>query len=316
MSNSLPLVSIIVLSHDRPDYLRKVLDSITEQSHPNLEIIVVDNRSGSSDQIAAVVRDYGGVKLIQNGFNIGFTGGMNKGIRAASGDYVHCTVDDVLLDKDCIRLLAEHMESHPSVGLASGILFDETGETIRCAGGEFNLTPVYRQKIFGVGEKDKGQFSKPYEVKYVPGGMTFCRLDLMKELNGFREEFFMYAEDADLCARVTKLGYAITVVPQAKVCVLDAPHAFKSEGIAYHKIKNHLSLYLLHAPLRVLPEFYLRYSIATLFRAVAFDRKLVWPLVKAWRWFLVKMPTFVKERWSNRKGSSSIPRPASLVQGH
>jgi hypothetical protein len=37
-----------------------------------------------------------------------------------------------------------------------GILYNEDRETIRCAGGEFILSPVYRQRIFGVGEKEAG----------------------------------------------------------------------------------------------------------------------------------------------------------------
>jgi GT2 family glycosyltransferase len=151
-------------------------------------------------------------------------------------------------------------------------------------------------KIFGEGAKDVGQFQEAYQVGYVPGGMIFGSLDLLRQLNGFRKEFFMYCEDADLCARVAKLGYAITVVPQAKARVLNAPHAFKSEGIAFHKIKNHFSLYLLHAPVRVLPEFYLRYGVVNLLRAIGSDRKIVWPMIKAWGWFLLKSPALLGER--------------------
>jgi len=291
-----PVVSIVVLSHDRPAYLPKVLDSIAGQSYRNLEIMVVDNKSCTSDEIAEIVCRYAGVKLIQNSANLGFTGGMNRGIEAATGDYVHCTLDDVLLDRDCISFLVNHDLQQPTEGLLSGILLNEDGRTIRCAGGEFLLSPIYRQNFFAAGEKDTGNYQEPYQVKYVQGGMIFSRLDFMKRLNGFRREFFMYAEDTELCARVAKAGYTITVVPQARARVLDAPHAFKSEGIAFHKIKNLFSLYLLHARLRVLPEFYLRYGVINLLRAFISERKIVWPMIKAWGWFLLKAPALVKER--------------------
>ena len=297
MTNNLPLVSIVVLSHNRPEYLPRVLDSIVSQTYPNIEVIVVDNKSSSSNELAQLVHQYKSVRLIQNSGNLGFTGGMNRGIEAASGEYVHCTLDDVVLESNCLERLVEYMRLHPSAGLLSGILYHEDGETICCAGGEFYLTATYKMKVFGAGEKDVGQFSAPYEVKYIPGGMVFCRLDFMRQLRGFRNEFFMYSEDADLCARVTKAGHTIAVVPRARARVFDAPHAFKAEGIAFHKIKNQFSLYLLHARLRVLPEFYLRYGVMNLVRAVGSDRSIVWPMIKAWGWFLLKSPALLRERF-------------------
>jgi hypothetical protein len=96
---------------------------------------------------------------------------------------------------------------------------------------------------------------------------------------------------------VAKAGYTITIVPQAKAYVLDAPHAFKSEGIAFHKTKNLFSLYLVHARLRVLPEFYLRYGVINLLRALGSDRKIVWPMIRAWGWFLFMTPSLLRERY-------------------
>lgn len=306
----MPVVSIVVVSHDRPDYLPRVLDSIVEQSYPSLEIIVVDNKSSTSHQIARIVQGYEAVTLVQNNSNLGFTGAMNRGIEAATGDYVHCTLDDVVLERDCISQLLSHAQKQRIDGLLSGILLNEDGATIRGAGGVFVLSPIFKRRIIGAGELDAGQFVEPYQVNYIPGGMIFSRLDFMRRFNGFRREFFMYTEDTELCARVTKAGHTITVVPRAKVYVLDAPHAFKSEGIAFHKVKNLFCLYLLHAQLRVLPEFYLRYGVINLLRALLSDRKIVWPTIKAWGWLLLKSPSLVKERFLEarlrRKGERSL----------
>lgn len=299
MNNSLPLVSVIVLSHKRPAYLAQVLDSIKAQTYPNLEIVVVDNKSRLSDEIAQIVHSYQGIRLVQNDTNLGFTGGMNKGIEAAKGLYLHLTVDDVIFEKDCIRHFVEYMETEPSCGLLSGILYNEDS-SIRCAGGKFDLAPIFTKTIFGAGEEDTGQFSEAYRVKYIPGGMIFSRADFMKRLRGFRHDFFIYSEDSELCARVSRLGYDIMIVPQAKATVLDVPHDFTPEGIAFHKVKNLLTLYLLHARWRVLPEFLLRYGVAPFPKYLLTDRKFVWPLMKAWGWFLVKTPSLLSERFRNR----------------
>jgi GT2 family glycosyltransferase len=299
-----PLVSIVVVSHDRPNYLPAALDSIVTQSYPNLEILVIDNPSGSSDEIRKIVSGYNRARLIQNPENLGFTGAMNRGIEEAKGVFIYCTLDDLVLDHDCIATFVEHAEGHPESGLLSGILFNEDGETIRCAGGVYSLTPVFRRTIIGSGERDYGQFTEAYQVNYVPGGMIFAQTELLRRLGGFRRQFFMYSEDTDLCARVTKAGRAITVVPQAKAFVSDAPHAFTHKGIAFHKVKNLFALYLIHARLRVLPEFYLRYGVVNFLRALKSDRAIVWPMIKASAWFLVNAPSFIKERYTT---GGSVP---------
>jgi len=296
-TNQLPLTSIVVVSYDRPDYLPAALNSIAAQSYPNVEVIVVDNPSKSSNEIANIVDRYDGVKLARNAENLGFTGGMNRGIEEANGVYVYCTLDDIVLHPDCISAFVSYAEQHPADGLLSGIQINDDEETIRCAGGVYTLSPVFKRTIVGAGEKEMGQFAEPFQVNYIPGGMIFARLDLMRRLNGFRKQFFMYSEDTDLCARVTKAGRTITIVPHARAFVSDAPHAFKHEGIAFHKVKNLFSLYLLHARLRVLPEFYLRYGVINFLRALVSDRKIVWPMLRAWGWFLRNAPGFLRERY-------------------
>ena len=304
----LPLVSIVVASYDRPDYLPAALASIEAQSYPNLEIIVVDNASPSSDQIAEIVNRYGRAQLVRNTANLGFTGAMNRGIESAAGEFVYCTLDDVMLDRDCIKQLVAYAGGCSVDGLLSGLLLNEDGETIRCAGGDYSLAPVYQRLFFGSGEKNRGQFESAFQVRYVPGGMMFGKRELFCQFNGFRKEFFMYSEDADLCARITKSGRTITVVPEAKAFVCEAPHSFTHGGIAFHKIKNLFSLYLLHARLRVLPEFYLRYGVVNFLRALRSDRAIVWPMIKASAWFVLNAPGFIKERYESRL---SAPRAAA-----
>ncbi|HKO36013.1 MAG TPA: glycosyltransferase family 2 protein [Pyrinomonadaceae bacterium] len=307
-----PLTTIIVASYDRPNYLPAALDSIVGQSYSNLEIIVVDNLSSSSDEIAQIVSRYERVRLIQNPRNLGFTGAMNRGIEAAKGKYVYCTLDDLALHPDCIAEFVKHAEARPLDGLLSGILLNEDRETIRCAGGVYSLAPVFRRTIVGSGERDCGQFTEAYQVNYVPGGMVFAPTNLLQRLGGFRRQFFMYSEDTDLSARVTKAGRAITIVPQAKAFVSDAPHGFTHKGIAFHKIKNLFSLYLLHARLRVLPEFYLRYGVVNFLRALKSDRAIVWPMIKASAWFVVNAPGFIKERYATRV---SVPGAVATGSG-
>jgi GT2 family glycosyltransferase len=291
-----PIVSVVVLSHDRPDYLPLVLDSITAQTYPALEVLVVDNRSARSPEIARLVAGYAGVRLVALGENLGYTGGMNRGMREASGEYVYLTVDDCTLAADCIERLVADAREHPTEGLRAGLLMFADRRTIACAGGEFALSAVYERRNHGAGEEDAGQFAEPFEVSCLDGAMVFGRLAYLRALGGFREEFFIYSDSIELSARVRKAGGRIRVVPAARAYVHESPRALTHERLTFHKMKNLWAMYLLHARWRVLPEFFLRYALLFPVREMRADRRNVGPLCRAWAWFLRRSPALLLER--------------------
>lgn len=296
MSHNQPLVTVIVLSYKRARFLAAALDSIVAQSYLSLEIIVVDNKSTASSEIEQVVRGYNGVKLIKNAVNLGYTGGMNTGLLAASGEYVHFTTDDVQLERDCIEQLVRYDQAHSVIGLLGGSLLGPDRQTICCAGGEFSLDAVYHRKNHGEGEKDIGQFASPFEVSCLDGAMIFGRAKFLRALGGFRSEFFVYSDSIELSARVHKAAGRIVIVPKARAYVHDAPHAFPEERLSFHRMKNLYAMYLLHAQWRVLPEFFLRYGLIVPLRSMRANRKMAWPLALAWGWFLCNAPSLLHER--------------------
>ena len=300
-SNTIPTprVSVVLLSYNRPAFLREALAALLVQSYKNFEITVVDNPSPASEEIAQFVSQYPGVTLIQHQTNLGYTGGMNKGIASASGDYICLTEDDIVMDQDCIQRFVEYMDDHPATGLIAPIIYNKAGRTIRWAGGRFELGGVYRMKIYGAGESDIGQFPDPFEVNFIDGATMFARADLWKSLSGFREDFFMYAEAVDLSIRVAKSGKKLEVVPQAKVYHFEPPENPTPPEIEFHKIKNFFSLYLLHAPLRVLPEFVCRYAVLNTLRSLLGRRGNTFLRLRALFWVLKRTPYLLKERYRN-----------------
>src|SRR4030081_875128 len=112
-----PLVSVVLLSYDRPNFLEESLDPLDRQSFKHVQIIVVDNKSNTSGEIAEIVRLFPNIRLVANSHNLGFTGGMNRGLREASGEYVYLTEDDLVVEENCILRLVEHMQNNASIGL-------------------------------------------------------------------------------------------------------------------------------------------------------------------------------------------------------
>jgi GT2 family glycosyltransferase len=297
MPTSSPSVSVVLLSYNRPAYFREALASLLNQSYENLEITVVDNPSPASGEVASITGKHQSVKLIRNATNLGYAGGMNAGIKQATGQYVFLTEDDIVLDRNCIEHLVRYNDEHPSADLLTPLIYNKTEQTIRCAGGEFVLGAVYRMNIYGAGEQDAGQFSQPFEVGYIDGATMFASSQFWKRFKGFRPEYFMYVEAVELCARVIKSGKKMTVVPEAKVYHFEPTQKAILPEIEFHKLKNFFSLYLLHAPARHLPEFVCRYAIINAGRALL--GKTGSPpkaFFKALLWVARKTPSLLRER--------------------
>ncbi|RPI57174.1 MAG: glycosyltransferase family 2 protein [Acidobacteria bacterium] len=290
-----PRVTVVVLSYNRPRLLEHALRSILTQTISGMEVIVVDNRSASSEEICHLVATFQNVRLVANRGNLGFTGGMNRGLGEARGEYVYLTEDDVELAPDCLAHLIEYLDAHHEVALAGPVMWNRRAGTVRCAGGEFDLGAVYRMRIVGAGAAEAPQ-KRPFPTMYLPGAAIGARTSQLRDLGGFRDDFFMYGEDVELCARALKRGRRLSIVPAAKVFHHEPPHHADSPVVAYHKFKNLGALYLLHAPLRVLPMWALRYAGIAGIRQLLGDRSALVPWVKAWIWLTVQAPGLLVQR--------------------
>jgi len=108
---------------------------------------------------------------------------------------------------------------------------------------------------------------------------------------------FMYGEDVELCSRVLEHGLTVAIVPAARVYHHEPPDAADSDALSFHKQKNLAALYLLHAPLRVLPEFFVRYAAIAGAKQLLTNRATVPSWLKAWSWVAMRSPKLLAERW-------------------
>ncbi len=299
-----PKVSVVVLSYNRPHLLPGALTALSVQTYPNLDVTVVDNHSLKSEEVAEIVNRFPNFGLVQNSENLGFTGGMNVGLRQTEGKYVLLTEDDLILEPDFVAVLVDYFISHPKTGLAGGLLINHGAGTVLCAGGDFRLGSVFTFRFHAEGEADSASFTEPFETRFISGCMVFATRDfLLGELKGFREDFFLYFEDLDLCLRARRAGRPVVVVPQARGRHVEPPPGRPADVVEYHKYKNLYTVYFLHAPASALPVFLLRYGPWALLKALLRGRRRDFLLMaKAWRYVLPRIPSYWRER-----------RPASAV---
>lgn len=111
-----PLVSIVIPTFNRAHYIRDAIESCLAQTHPNCEIIVVDD--GSSDNSAGLLRARYGerLQLIQQQ-NQGPGIARNRGIAAAKGEFIHFLDADDQLHERKIEIGLQVFQRQPAVAV-------------------------------------------------------------------------------------------------------------------------------------------------------------------------------------------------------
>jgi glycosyltransferase involved in cell wall biosynthesis len=126
-------ISIIIATYNRPQLLKKCLQSIQAQSFPDFETIIVDDGSSSDtgQAIETFIRDPR-FKYIRLEKNSGQTMARNSGIDRAEGDYIMIWDDDDTLDANALQILSEAVRERPDALLIScGARLQQDNGTIR-----------------------------------------------------------------------------------------------------------------------------------------------------------------------------------------
>lgn len=113
-----PLVSIVIPTYNRPDFLRRAIESCLAQTHRNFEIVITDNSvKDDSARMLAKISDPR-IRYFSNGGNIGPWASSNRGVALASGKYIKFLMDDDLLKPRCLELMVAALERNPSAAIA------------------------------------------------------------------------------------------------------------------------------------------------------------------------------------------------------
>ena len=119
-----PLVSILITSYNRAQWLKKTIDSALEQDYLNFEVVISDNCS--TDGTDELMKTYEGdcrVKYYKNDSNIGMIANFYKVfLELAQGEYVtHISSDDYLCNNTFLSKGVDAFETHPDVEIFSAV---------------------------------------------------------------------------------------------------------------------------------------------------------------------------------------------------
>ncbi|MGB9961588.1 glycosyltransferase family 2 protein [Halobacterium sp. MBLA0001] len=194
----MPLVSVVIPTHNRADILPRALRSVQQQSHENLDIIVVDDCS--SDDTSNVVQNLADsrTRYIRHEENKGANAARNTGIKAANGDYIAFLDDDDKWLEPKIEMQLERFKLLPSsYGLVySGRKIVEDGEVIE----EY------------IPDKEGDIYDILLNGNIIPSESPLIREECFENVGNFDTKF-QSSQDIDMWIRIAK-QYEIACVPK------------------------------------------------------------------------------------------------------
>lgn len=221
-------LSIIIVNWNVRNFLKECLKSIyLNISKLAFEIIVVDNAS-SDGSIRMLENNFPMVRIIKNKINEGFAKANNQAMKESRGRYILLLNPDTLIIDNSLFKMVDFMDSNPKVGAVGSRLMLPNGLLEAGAAGYkpslvtafnyyFFLSKLFPSIFRGLYLDQNSYRKKAIAVEWVSGACMMLRRELLNRNILFNEEFFMYAEDIELCDRIRKNGWEIYYTPQAKI---------------------------------------------------------------------------------------------------
>ena len=212
-------VSIIIINYKSCALVINCIESIVQQTNAgSYEIIVVDNDSqdGAKEKIKS---KYHLVRWLDMGYNAGFARANNAGINIANGDHVLILNADTIILNRAIDQSVELLKNYPG-GIGCGVQLLNTDGSAQISGAHFikgglnTLLPLpYLGRLIRyLGYKFKSTIpsvqnvQQDVEVDWVVGAYMLIKKSILDKSGLFDEDFFMYAEEIEWCARLRKQG--------------------------------------------------------------------------------------------------------------
>ena len=234
-------LSVIIVNYNVRPFLENALVSLQKaMAGVDGEVYVVDN--ASDDGSVEMLRSkFPAVHLITNSRNTGFAEANNRALRQTKGRFILLINPDTVVQEDTLRTMIEFFEHNPDVGLAGCKILNPDGSLQLACRRSFPTPWVAFTKIIGLSSllpntKLFGKYNltylnpeETYEVDAVSGSFMFVRQDVLKQVGGLDEQFFMYGEDLDWCYRIQRAGWKIFYVHSTRIIHYKGESAKRSD---------------------------------------------------------------------------------------
>ena len=229
-------LSIVIINWNSAAFVRKCLQSVyAGTTGCEFEVIVVDN--ASFDGCGDIIRsEFPAARFIESAVNLGFAKANNLGAREAKGRNLLFLNPDTEVLGDALLRMVSFLDARPDAGLVGCKLLntDLSLQTscVQAFPSILNqaLDTEHLRRAFPKlriwGTQALLADGKPPEVEVVAGACLMIKSDVFKAIGQFSSNYFMYAEDADLCFKAKQAGWKNYYLGSA--CVVH--HGGRSSG--------------------------------------------------------------------------------------
>lgn len=225
-------ISIVIVNYNVKDFLLQCTNSIYKsETKLDYEVIIIDNYStdGSKELFETMASNTENLYYHYSEKNLGFGKANNLGFDIANGKYTLILNPDTLIEKDTLETMYRYMESNPNIGTSGCKVLNLDGTFQSACRRGFPTPWASFCKLFGLQKLfPQSKLFAKYNLSYLDenetndvdaliGAFMFTRTDVLKEVKGFDESFFMYGEDLDICYRIKELGYRVSYYPETTI---------------------------------------------------------------------------------------------------
>lgn len=212
-------LSIIIVNFKSSDYIIDCLESSFSylMDKTNYEWIIVDNASNDNSK-EKIISKYPFVKWIGLAENVGFARANNQGMQVAKGECILLLNPDTLLKPGAIETAVNRLIQSNHVACGVQLVYPDLQAQFSGSyfvkGGLNHLLPIpYWGSIVklmanGFIKKKPAiiSVSKEQLVDWVSGAFLMVKREAIDQAGMMDEDFFLYAEEVEWCARLRKLG--------------------------------------------------------------------------------------------------------------
>jgi O-antigen biosynthesis protein len=210
-----PQASLVIPVHAHADLTKACLESIRDNTvRARYEVIIVDDTA--DEETKALLKTVRGAQIIHNEHNLGFLRSMNRGARAAHGEWLVLFNNDTEVRDSWLAAMLACAQSADDIGVVTPKFIFPDG-TLNEAGGI-----VWRDGSamnYGRGDApDRFQYEYRRETDYGSAAALMVNRKFWEQIGGFDERYVpIYYEDTDICFQAREQGLRVLYEPEAVV---------------------------------------------------------------------------------------------------
>lgn len=229
-------LSIVIVNYNAGDLLLKCLTSLSvlqDNVDLDLDIWVVDNASWDNS-LKQAKEWFPKLNFIENKENLGFGKANNIALKKIKTEYILLLNPDSEVPSGTLNYMLKFIKENPEVGAATCKVEKEDG-SLDLASHRGFPTPWASFLYFVLGDNSlyhltNRDMEKPHEVDAIAGAFFLTRKEVLDKVGLFDEDYWLYAEDLDLCYRIKKAGFKVMYIPEIKII----HHKGVTSGIKKH----------------------------------------------------------------------------------